>query len=347
MENLYMEDSSIKKLSVDHPQAYDLKRNSDSYVKVESKLGNIHLKSQSPNSPYYVVFSDNWMEQRSLSRDGCFYAGVEGKKTPIVDEMEIFKIKDLVDQDQPHLFEIMWSEDGLKAALLINRHFHAVFDFDNFKGYCRTGNSHTGNFKFKYDHKWSDGALKYFISNPDDIIVPPKPPSPKKLQKQFIDTYLKPTLKAWGYQTSGQTWWKNRGEFFVIISLINSSYNLPDHILFWFNITLALTANLKDPAKKKAIAKDVIALDIYETIYLPKDRHNHAFRDSRYIHLKEDTNLLEFITEMKVDFEEIILPRLEKFQTLNDWVVFYESELPRDRYLREKILGTAPINTTA
>jgi hypothetical protein len=50
---------------------------------------------------------------------------------------------------------------------------------------------------------------------------------------------------------------------------------------------------------------------------------------------------------MKVDFEEIILPRLEKFQTLNDWVVFYESELPRDRYLREKILGTAPINTTA
>ena len=314
--------SSIKKLAVDSPQPYDLKWNSNSYVKVECKLGNIDLQSNSPTSSYYVCFCDTIVLEGS---DGWLYAGLEGKKSPIIDAMEIYKTKELIDQDEPHLFEIMWSEDGLKVALLVDHHFHAVFDFEDRKGYCRTGRSHTGNFGFKLDHKWSVAALKHFVKNPDEIIVPPKPPSAKDKQKEFIKTYLKPTLKEWGYQTSGQLWWKDKGDFFVVIALVNSSYNLADHVSFWLDITLALTSTLSDPAKKKPTAKDMIHRNIYESNYLPKDRHNHAFRDNRYIHLKEDTNLSEFIAEMKIDFESEILPCIEKLQTLNDWDVFYST----------------------
>jgi hypothetical protein len=330
----------MKQLSQDNPQTYDLKWNPSSYVKVECKLGNIYLKSQSPISSYYVIFSDEMLEAFRLARGGWFYAGLEGKKSPIIDAMEIYKIQELVDQEHQHLFEIMWSEDGLKAALLINHHFHAVFDFEGLKGYCQTAASHTGNFGFKQDHKWSEAALKHFVGNPDDIIVPPKPPSAKEKQKEFIKLYLKPTLKAWGYQTSGQIWWKDKGDFFVVIALANSSYNLAEHVSFWFNITLAIASKLKDPIKKKVSSRDVISLGIYETTYLPKDRHKHLFRDNRYIHLKEDTNLAEFIAEMKIDFEKEILPCLEKLQTLNDWVVFYESTRPHDGFLKQMILGS-------
>jgi len=39
----------------------------------------------------------------------------------------------------------------------------------------------------------------------------------KELQIEFIKTYLKPTLKLHNYKTSGQTWWKNMGDFFIVI----------------------------------------------------------------------------------------------------------------------------------
>lgn len=41
----------------------------------------------------------------------------------------------------------------------------------------------------------------------------------KEKQTYFVKTYLKPTLKTFGYQTSGQTWWKNKGDFFYLNKL--------------------------------------------------------------------------------------------------------------------------------
>jgi hypothetical protein len=43
----------------------------------------------------------------------------------------------------------------------------------------------------------------------------------KDIQTTVLKTYLKPTLKSHGYQTSGQTWWKNMGDFYAVINLQN------------------------------------------------------------------------------------------------------------------------------
>ncbi len=40
----------------------------------------------------------------------------------------------------------------------------------------------------------------------------------KDKQKEFIKIYLKPKLKEWGYHTAGQTWWKDKGDFFNVIN---------------------------------------------------------------------------------------------------------------------------------
>ena len=58
----------------------------------------------------------------------------------------------------------------------------------------------------------------------------------KEKQKELIKNYLKPTLKDYGYKTSGQTWWKDKGEFFTLINLQNFSWNNKDNVDFCFNI---------------------------------------------------------------------------------------------------------------
>ena len=74
----------------------------------------------------------------------------------------------------------------------------------------------------------------------------------KDIQKEFIKSYLKPTLKEHGYKTSAQTWWKNMGDFFIVINLQNSSLNSKEELSFCLNIGVALTEKLADKKKQKA-----------------------------------------------------------------------------------------------
>jgi len=71
----------------------------------------------------------------------------------------------------------------------------------------------------------------------------------KDKQTEFIKTYLKPTLKSHDYRTSGQTWWKNMGDFFVVINLQNSQFNNKEELSFCLNIGVALTEKLADKEK--------------------------------------------------------------------------------------------------
>lgn len=71
----------------------------------------------------------------------------------------------------------------------------------------------------------------------------------KEKQNLFIKTQLKPQLKNAGYQISGQTWWKEKEEFFTVINLQNFSWNNKDNVDFCFNIGIALKANLRDKKK--------------------------------------------------------------------------------------------------
>jgi hypothetical protein len=75
----------------------------------------------------------------------------------------------------------------------------------------------------------------------------------KEKQPVFIKTYLKPTLKLRGYLTKGQTWWRDQGDFFIIINLQNFSFNTKDHVTFCFNIGIALKAVMKNLANRSPL----------------------------------------------------------------------------------------------
>jgi hypothetical protein len=143
----------------------------------------------------------------------------------------------------------------------------------------------------------------------------------KEKQTEFIKVYLKPTLKEFGYQTSGQTWWKDKGEFFNVINLQNYSWNSKDSVDFRFNVGIALKATVKDAQKKKATYND-LTVHVGEGTFLP-DATQRKFGNNQGYSLTSNTDLNEFINALKEDFETFILPGLDKPKSLRDCIQFY------------------------
>lgn len=143
----------------------------------------------------------------------------------------------------------------------------------------------------------------------------------KEKQTEFIKSYLKPTLKGFGYQTSGQTWWKDKGDFFNVINLQNYSWNSKDSVDFRFNIGIALKVTVKDEQKKRATYND-LTVHLDEGTFLP-DGKRRKFGDNQGYSIKAGTDLHEFIKALTSDFEIYILPGLEKPKSLADCLEFY------------------------
>lgn len=147
----------------------------------------------------------------------------------------------------------------------------------------------------------------------------------KEKQQEIIRSYLKPKLKEEGFKTSGINWWKRKGDFFLFINLQSLRWNSSDHVNFCFNIGVALTARLADPAKKKATYDDISA-QVREEDLLPEDRKMHTYRkDSSFGYLiTSDTDINDFIKEFRIDLEEVILPKLQSLNSLSDCINFFE-----------------------
>lgn len=79
-----------------------------------------------------VVFEDN-------EETGYFYAIDRNNNFGILDALHIYNVADVIVKDKPSTAKILWTEDLSKAFLSINNYYHAVFDFQNKAGYCRTG----------------------------------------------------------------------------------------------------------------------------------------------------------------------------------------------------------------
>ena len=124
----------------------------------------------------------------------------------------------------------------------------------------------------------------------------------KEKQSIFIKSYLKPILKQHGYLTSGQTWWRDHGEFYIIINLQNFSWNTQNNVDFCFNIGIALKSQMKDIFKKPTHFN--LTIPIREGSYLPDSRKETIYRKKTGYFINQDTDLDIFINEAKIDFEE-------------------------------------------
>jgi hypothetical protein len=89
------------------------------------------VDADSPGGRFATVFEDD-------GETGVFYAvdtDVEDGN-PVQDALLVYVCADVSDGEMASALEIGWSDDGLKALLLINDAPHAAFDFARRQGWC-------------------------------------------------------------------------------------------------------------------------------------------------------------------------------------------------------------------
>lgn len=119
-------------------------------------VGNpVVLESCSSKNAFAVFFEDE-------GDTGYFYALDTERESPVLDALHIYNVANVRNRDMPSKLQIAWSYDGLKAALIINDHFHAVFDFESKRGYCRTAFPPPTTEWTNHGHEWSDEAYNLF-----------------------------------------------------------------------------------------------------------------------------------------------------------------------------------------
>jgi hypothetical protein len=116
--------------------------------------------SDSPTSRFSAVFEDD-------GDTGYFYAFERSPENDgggtILDACHIYDVRDVVDREIPSEAQIIWTPDGLKAALVVNGYMHAVLDFVEQRGYCRTDwPAPGGAWRAPVRAPWSDDLLDQF-----------------------------------------------------------------------------------------------------------------------------------------------------------------------------------------
>lgn len=79
---------------------------------------------------------------------------------PILDALHVYNVDGVRDRERPNEVDVVWSEDGLRAALLINGYAHAAFDFGARRGYCRTGFPESSPWSAA-GHAWDAAAVDF------------------------------------------------------------------------------------------------------------------------------------------------------------------------------------------
>lgn len=117
---------------------------------------NDYFSSISSVKSFGVVFEDD-------GQTGYFYAlDTTDGKTNILDAVSIYDVENVTDLHIPSVLNIVWSPDGQKAALFINRYPHAIFDFASKRGYCRRNFPEPNQSWTAHSHEWSEDALALF-----------------------------------------------------------------------------------------------------------------------------------------------------------------------------------------
>ena len=113
------------------------------------------VESDSPVGRYRCVFEDD-------GATGYFYAlDTTRAGNPIVDAMHVYDAARVSDRENACQLHIVWSADGLKSVLFLNSYPHAICNFENQRGCCRTGFPPTAILGGG-SHAWDEAEMDHF-----------------------------------------------------------------------------------------------------------------------------------------------------------------------------------------
>ena len=115
------------------------------------------IKAESPNGRFGVVFEDD-------GETGYFYARDFSAEPLFVDALHIYSVNGVTDRHLPSMLHILWSADGSKVCLIINRYPHAAFNFTTKRGYNHDGFPDPAPDTDWTRHPWDDSLRALFFS---------------------------------------------------------------------------------------------------------------------------------------------------------------------------------------
>ena len=68
---------------------------------------------------------------------GYLYAMRPGAELELLDALHIYNVADVADRRVPVQAQLFWTVEETAAALVINGHCHALYDFQRQAGFCR------------------------------------------------------------------------------------------------------------------------------------------------------------------------------------------------------------------
>tara|TARA_R100001143_G_C3347673_1_gene127749 strand:+ start:1181 stop:1594 length:414 start_codon:yes stop_codon:yes gene_type:complete len=114
------------------------------------------IDSVSPQGRFAVVFEDD-------ESTGYFYAMEISKSgQAILDALHVYDVNTVLDHCKPSILNVVWSKDGLKAGLMVDRNLQAVFDFSAQKGWCKTGFPPSHGSWSQDGHEWDGQVVNLF-----------------------------------------------------------------------------------------------------------------------------------------------------------------------------------------
>lgn len=107
-----------------------------------------------------VVFEDD-------RETGYFYAieRIKGGKLKILDAVNIYDVNMVKDKEILSEIKVFWSDNFERVALFINDYCHAIMDFKNKLGLCRTGFPHSSQTWQNARKKLTDKDVEIFFNN--------------------------------------------------------------------------------------------------------------------------------------------------------------------------------------
>ena len=113
--------------------------------------------SDSPTSHFSAIFEDD-------GDTGYFYAWDRAREEgAILDAVHVYTVRNVIDREIDSKAAIIWSEDGLKAALLLNDYPQAVIDFQARRAYSRSNFPPPGGeWRASERAPWDDDLMRLF-----------------------------------------------------------------------------------------------------------------------------------------------------------------------------------------
>jgi Domain of unknown function (DUF4304) len=153
----------------------------------------------------------------------------------------------------------------------------------------------------------------------DRAFVPQLPGiTAKEKQLIFIKESLKPLLKAEGYRTAGNKWWKINGAFFNLIEIQNFSWNSRNSVDFCFNFTTGFTSDINNAGNPT----------IFDGITQVRENYfgvskSDYWKGTNSYHIENDTDQIKFGEQVANDFKLLILPKLNLLTNKESIEQFY------------------------